>query len=121
VTKILLVEDDVHTRRVLKAILESEGFEVAEAEDGVVGVSAAEALRPACILTDNMMPRLDGLGMLAELARRGSKTPAIMVSAAHELPPSEELQALGIVETVAKPFAFEHLVQVVRRVTGAKE
>jgi CheY-like chemotaxis protein len=117
-TKILLVEDDVHTRRVLKAVLESEGFEVAEAEDGILGLAAAETCGPACILTDNMMPRLDGLGMLAELKKRGSTTPAVMVSAAHELPPAEELLALGVVESVAKPFSFEHLVQVVRRVTG---
>ena len=116
-TRILLVEDDVHTRRVLKAVLESEGFEVAEAEDGLSGVAAVEACNPACILTDNMMPRLDGLGMLAELKTRGSTTPAIMVSAAHELPPVEELRALGVVETVSKPFAFDHLVRVVRRVT----
>jgi two-component system, NtrC family, nitrogen regulation response regulator NtrX len=118
VTKILLVEDDVHTRRVVKAVLESEGFEVAEAEDGLSGVAAVESFNPACILTDNMMPRLDGLGMLAELKKRGSTTPAIMVSAAHELPPSEELRALGVVETVSKPFAFDHLVQVVRRIAG---
>jgi CheY-like chemotaxis protein len=117
-TKILLVEDDVHTRRVLRAVLESEGFDVTEAEDGILGLAAAEAHHPACILTDNMMPRLDGLGMLGELAKRGSTTPAVMVSAAHELPPAEELRALGVVETVSKPFAFDYLVQVIRRVTG---
>jgi DNA-binding response OmpR family regulator len=116
--KILLVEDDVHTRRVLKTVLQSEGFEVAEAEDGILGLAAAECHRPDCILTDNMMPRLDGLAMLAELRRRGLAIPAIVVSAAHALPPADALLELGVMETVAKPFAFDHLVQVVRRVTG---
>ncbi len=117
-TRVLLVEDDVHTRRVLRAVLENEGFEVVEAEDGIQGIAAAETQHPACILTDKMMPRLDGPGMLAALKQRGSTIPAVLVSAAHELPRPDEFEAMGIVETVAKPFAFERLVEVVRRITG---
>ena len=115
---VLVVEDDAHLRRVFKALLESEGFAVVEASDGIEGLAAAHAHDPACIVTDSMMPRLDGLGMLAQLKARGETKPAIIVSAVHELPPMEELKALGVEQVFGKPFAFDRLVAAVVKLAG---
>lgn len=115
---VLVVEDDSYLRRVFKTLLENEGFTVVEAADGMEGLSAVHAHDPACIVTDTMMPRMDGLGMLAQLKARGETKPAIIVSAIHRLPPMEELKALGVEQVFGKPFAFDMLVAAVVKLAG---
>lgn len=58
--RILLVEDVADVRAVVRAVLESEGYEVIEAGDGVSAVEAALRERPDAILMDMSLPRLDG-------------------------------------------------------------
>jgi CheY-like chemotaxis protein len=115
---ILVVEDDDHLRRVFRTLLEGEGFKVIEAANGIEGVAAARAHHPACIVTDTMMPRLDGLGMLAQLKALGCTKPTLIVSAVHELPPLEKLKAFGVEEVFGKPFAFDRLVAAVVKLAG---
>jgi DNA-binding response OmpR family regulator len=119
--RVLIVEDDDHLRRVLRTLLEAEGFEVAEAADGLAGMEAAGSSPPDCILTDTLMPRLGGLDMLARLAKAGCGAPAILVSAVHQLPPREELLRLGVREAFGKPFAFDALVEAVRRIMEGED
>lgn len=116
---VLIVEDDPHLRRVFRALLESEGFEVAEAADGVEGLEAAEARRPDCIIADAMMPRLDGISMLTRIAALGHPPPSLVVSALHELPSQEDLRRLGVAGVFGKPFAFDQLVEAVKAVVAA--
>lgn len=59
--KILIVEDDRTTQLVLRQMLETQGYEVAIANDGVEGLEYARTFRPALIICDWIMPRLDGL------------------------------------------------------------
>ena len=118
---ILVVEDDDHLRRVFRTLLEGEGFSVIEAADGQEGVEAACAQAPACIVTDTMMPRLDGLGMLAQLKALGCSRPTIIVSAVHELPPLEELKAYGVEQVLGKPFAFDRFVAAVIKLVGRQD
>lgn len=115
---ILVVEDDDHLRRVFKTLLEGEGFEVIEAADGLEGLAAVRAHDPVCIVTDTMMPRLDGLGMLVQLKALDCTRPTLIVSAVHELPPLEELKAYGVEEVFGKPFAFDRLVAAVVKLAG---
>jgi CheY-like chemotaxis protein len=116
---ILVVEDDAHLRRVFRTLLEGEGFSVIEAADGHEGVAAARAHSPACIVTDTMMPRMDGLGMLTQLKALGCSRPTLIVSAVHELPPMEELRALGVEQVLGKPFAFDRFVAAVVKLAGS--
>ena len=118
---VLVVEDDPYLRRVFKTLLENEGFTVLEAADGMEGLSAVHAHDPACIVTDTMMPRMDGLGMLAQLKARGETRPTIIVSAIHKLPPMEELKALGVEQVFGKPFAFDKLVAAVVKLAGGEK
>jgi CheY-like chemotaxis protein len=118
---ILVVEDDEHLRRVFRTLLEGEGFRVIEAADGQAGVAAARAHAPACIVTDTMMPRLDGLGMLAQLKALGCTRPTLIVSAVHELPPLEELKTYGVEQVLGKPFAFDKFVAAVVKLVGRQD
>lgn len=115
---VLVVEDDVHLRRVFRALLEAEGFAVAEAPDGIEGLAAALQDDPACIITDTMMPRMDGIAMLERLRQLGKTRPALIVSAVHEHPVQEDLAALGVRRVFGKPFAFDELVAEVVRLIG---
>lgn len=64
--QVLVVDDDLDIRTILRAALEDEGYEVMEAPDGVAALRALRtSARPMAVLLDLMMPRLDGEGVLA--------------------------------------------------------
>ena len=65
--KILVVEDSPDTRELLQVMLESEGFDVALAEDGVEGIQQATKEPPDLIISDLSMPRIDGIRMIKRL------------------------------------------------------
>jgi CheY-like chemotaxis protein len=65
--KILIVEDSPDSRELLQFMLESEGFDVALAEDGVEGIQQATKEPPDLIISDLSMPRIDGLRMIKRL------------------------------------------------------
>ena len=66
-TKVLVVDDDPVIVRLLKVNFEMEGYEVATAADGEEGLAAARADRPDIVVSDIMMPKLDGLALAAAL------------------------------------------------------
>jgi len=66
---ILIVEDEVDLRSLLKMKLENEGFTVLEAENGKTGLDSALSLHPDMILLDIIMPIMDGLSTLRELRK----------------------------------------------------
>jgi len=121
--KVLVVEDDPHLRRLFRVLFEQAGLEVFEAEDGVSGIEAALKEPPDCIVSDSMMPRMNGLEMLMKLKERlESPIPALFVTAAAQAPDEAQKKAAGIVEVVAKPFDFDRLIASVKRwAEGEKE
>ena len=112
-SRVLIVEDDVHIRRVLRTLLEGEGHAVSEAQDGLQGLAAALEGSPRCIISDTMMPQMDGLTMLEHLREQGREIPVILISAAHDLPDAARRESLGIVALFPKPFDFDALLKAV--------
>lgn len=80
--KILIIEDEIDLRHLLKSKLSSEGFDVIEAENGKTGLEAALSQKPDVILLDIIMPIMDGLSMLKELRQSeyGKSVPVIILS-----------------------------------------
>ena len=66
-TKILIVEDEVNIKIILKRRLEEEGFSVLEAENGEDGLNMAKNKHPDLILIDILLPRMDGITMLEKI------------------------------------------------------
>ena len=98
---VLLVEDDVATRAITRHILEKEGWEVSEAENGRVALECMERDRPTLILLDLMMPEMDGF----EFAERVRQHPEwrsipIVVLTAKDLTVEERRRLEGSVETI---------------------
>jgi CheY-like chemotaxis protein len=79
----LIVEDDADTRRLMAQILTREGWTIAEAENGRVGLERMAAAVPDVILLDLMMPEMDGFEFLAELRSlpHGREIPVLIVTA----------------------------------------
>ena len=79
-TNILVVEDNAGLRRLIGIHLRRAGYEVSEAADGQAALDLLEHSRVHLIITDVMMPRLDGYGLIRELREAGDTTPVLMVT-----------------------------------------
>lgn len=108
---ILLVEDEADIAAILVALLEEEGFEVAWASDGHIGLELAGQRRPNLVVTDLMMPVMSGLELVTSLADDPQlrSIPVITVSAAA---PPEELGDLAAA-FLRKPFDFDALLSLI--------
>ena len=80
---VLVVDDEPDLVELLQYALETEGFTVLTASDGVDGLAIAEAEKPDLIVVDIMMPRMDGVALTAEIRERGALrlTPILMLTA----------------------------------------
>lgn len=114
--RVLLVEDEPAARSALAALLEDEGFEVKTAEDGIAALEQLHAWTPDAVITDVMMPRLDGLGLMARLAARHPGLPVIVMTAAASVDHAIDTLRHGAAEYLPKPVDFDRLVVALRRV-----
>lgn len=78
---ILVVEDDKHTARLMKAVLKHEGYEVFHTENGVEALELMDTQHIDLIVLDIMMPQMDGYEFTEELRNSGDNTPILMVTA----------------------------------------
>jgi CheY-like chemotaxis protein len=115
-TTVLVAEDEPAIRELLAEILRGEGYEVLAAADGVEALALLARGVPDLVLTDAMMPGLDGLG-LAHRIREDPMTaavPVVLMSAAVRPDPDGRAG----VAFLAKPFDLERLLGLVARALG---
>lgn len=113
----LVVEDFEDSRFMMRRLLEMAGYRVLEASDGEQAVRMAFESRPALILMDLSLPKLDGLAATREIRKKRvlRKVPIIAVSA-HDSPQTRaEALAAGCNEYVTKPIDFDNLNAVLQR------
>lgn len=113
--KILIVDDEVKIRTVVKEYAEFEGFETDEAGDGMEAVEKVRSNSYDLIIMDIMMPKLDGFSACKEI-RKLSDTPVIMLSARGEEYDKLFGFELGIDDYVVKPFSPKELLARIRAV-----
>ena len=114
--RVLIVDDEDALRYTLRAILEeAEELDVVEAEDGVRALELIDEGGIDLVLTDLRMPRLDGMGLLAELATRRGAPRAIMITAHGSERMAVEAMKRGALDYFAKPFDGDEIVRVVHR------
>jgi signal transduction histidine kinase/CheY-like chemotaxis protein/ligand-binding sensor domain-containing protein len=118
----LVVEDDPATREVLRRLLEKEGWQVTEAENGRVGLQRLEEHAPNVILLDLMMPEMDGFAFVEEL-QKGPLRRAIpiIVITAKDLTVEDRLRLNGYVEKILEKGAYnrEELLRELRDLVAA--
>jgi CheY-like chemotaxis protein len=113
---LLVVEDIPDILSLLKATLEFKGYRVITARDGQEALEIIEAERPAVIVTDILMPRLDGFNLVHRL-RLSSQTrdiPVIFLSATYVAPEDKAFAlSLGVTRFIEKPVNFEEFLPAV--------
>ncbi len=112
--RVLVIEDDEVIAEFVQLELEHRGLRVRCAYDGLSGLEAAEEFDPSVIILDIMLPKLDGVGVLKELRRRGSRVPVIMLTARDT--PADKVHSLdlGADDYLTKPFDTAELMARVR-------
>lgn len=113
--RILVIEDEKHTRENLCTILEMEGYAPLCATDGKEGLETALREKPDLILCDVSMPKLDGHGVLAALRTNdaGSTIPFIFLSARSDRPDVRAGMNLGADDYLTKPASAEEVLSAV--------
>jgi serine/threonine protein kinase/CheY-like chemotaxis protein len=113
--KILVVEDDVEIRKNLERMLRMENFDVLIAENGAVAIPLARKHLPALIVSDVMMPVLDGFGFLEQLRADPliAGIPVIFLTALADRVDMRRAMNLGADDYLTKPFSQEDLLAAI--------
>lgn len=115
-TKVLVIDDDPHIRTSLTDLLQSEYYEVSDADNGRSGLEHAQRLLPDIILCDIRLPELDGYEVLKRVRSNPhtSTIPFIFLSASNEIKHIRQGMKLGADDYIPKPFDPMELLEAMR-------
>lgn len=121
--RILYVEDNFQNKRLVRKILNAQGYEVLEAEDGHTGVEIAVSEKPDLILMDINIPGLDGLEATKKIkaVEETAAIPIIALTANAMRGDRERFLAAGCDGYLPKPISTVDLLEVIRSYVGAGE
>lgn len=114
--RVLLVEDDTLLLEVMQNILEAEGYEVCPAANGRLALDQFAVSRPDMVVSDVMMPEMDGFSLLQEVRALpdGVTVPFLFLSARTERTDVSQARLLGADDYLFKPFDADELINAVR-------
>ena len=120
--KVLLVDDEDSLRKVLKDLLEREGYDVSEARDGVQALDQVDRVGPDIIVLDLNMPGLDGYGVLSHLRSRPATAdiPVLVLTAKSDEDNEVRVFELGADDFLTKPFRARALSARLEAVLGRR-
>jgi two-component system response regulator ResD len=114
---VLVVDDDEMIRRLVRAVLEADEFEVVEARDGATALQLASETRPAVVVLDIMMPGLDGVEVCRRLDLEAVKV--IVLTAKDDPRLEDECRHAGASAFLTKPFSSIELLDLVAQLLPA--
>lgn len=117
---ILTVDDSASIRQMVAFTLKNAGYEVVEAVDGVDGLDKAKAATVNLVLTDQNMPRMDGLTLIKTLRAQPQykSVPMLMLTTESSDAMKAQGRAAGATGWLVKPFDPQKLLDVVKKVIG---
>lgn len=117
---ILAVDDSASIRQMVSFTLKSAGYDIVEASDGMEGLEKARTKIFNLILTDQNMPRMDGLTLTKSLRAmpQYASTPILMLTTESSDTMKAQGRAAGATGWLVKPFDPQKLIEVVRKVIG---
>jgi type II secretory ATPase GspE/PulE/Tfp pilus assembly ATPase PilB-like protein/CheY-like chemotaxis protein len=119
---VLLVEDEDQLRRVMKDLLQREGYRVAEARDGIQALDEVDRFAPDMIILDLNLPGIDGYSVLAQLRSRPAtrEIPIMVLTAKGDEENEVRVFELGADDFVTKPFRARSLTARIEAVLGRR-
>lgn len=118
--RILIVDDDVQMREMLRQMLEREGYSVADAPDGKVAMKLFGEEPADLVITDLIMPEKEGIEMIREFRRDFPEVKIIAMSGGGFIGPETYLKiakGMGAMRTFAKPVGREELLEAIIELT----
>lgn len=119
---VLLVEDEDQLRRVMKDLLQREGYRVAEARDGIQALDEVDRFAPDVIILDLNLPGIDGYSVLAQLRSRPATRdiPIMVLTAKGDEDNEVRVFELGADDFVTKPFRARSLTARIEAILGRR-
>jgi two-component system chemotaxis response regulator CheY len=111
--KILIVDDSALSRRTLRRILESAGYEVVEADDGMTALELYFLEKPSLVLLDLVMKGMYGLDVLVKLREMDPKALVVVASADIQSSTRKLVHEAGALAFINKPFMSEQVIAAV--------
>jgi len=114
---ILIIDDEPQVRLILRKLLESEGYTVAEASDGIEGIKRYHENPADLVITDIIMPDKEGLETIVELKQKNPAIKIIAMSGGGKNKPAGYLNTaklLGAIQTFEKPIRKETLLKAIK-------
>jgi CheY-like chemotaxis protein len=118
--KILVVDDSLFARMNICDTLKEAGHEALQAENGRAGLEKVLNERPDCILSDLLMPEMDGISFLSALRELGNAIPVIVLSADIQETKRKQCVALGTVGFLSKPPQKNEILEMVGKALSAQ-
>jgi len=114
--RILVVDDDPHMQQGIGICLARGNYHLSIVPHGLAALEALEQDSYDLIITDQQMPQMSGLELLATLQKRGSEIPVIMITAYGTITQAVEAMQMGAADFITKPFSAPDLERIVERV-----
>ena len=111
--KILIVDDSALSRRTLRRILESAGYEVVEADDGMTALELYFLEKPSLVLLDLVMKGMYGLDVLVKLREMDQQARVVVASADIQSSTRKMVDEAGAIGFINKPFVAEQVIAAV--------
>ena len=118
---VLIIEDDEFVQNMLKQTFERAGYEVATASNGRVGIQLYQSKPFDVVITDLIMPDMEGIETIANLRRGDPNVKVIAISGGGRNSPDDYLhlaEKLGAIKTFAKPVDRNELLKTVKQLTS---
>ena len=121
--RLLIVDDEIYHRLILRTRFENHGFVCEEAEDGTVALEKLTIPKKDLVLTDQHMPRMNGPELIDQMGRLPllKKTPTILMTSQSITERSSPAFQAGARAVISKPYDFSKLLEEVSRAMGPPE
>ncbi|WP_425099377.1 response regulator [Tropicibacter sp. S64] len=119
--RILVVDDSTSVRLMVSNTLKAAGYQVDTAEDGQSALDASQRASFNAVITDQNMPRMDGISFCRAFRARPENrgVPVVFLSTESEAAVKEKARSAGAIGWIIKPFNQQQLLSVVGRIVGA--
>lgn len=121
--KILVCDDEAHIRRVLELKLKNQGYEVLTANNGQEGFHIVESQQPDVVVTDIMMPQMDGKTLCSKTNHLKKERPFLTIVVTARINPEDQVWIETMEDTLfmEKPFSPARIVEAIAQYLGGQE
>src|SRR5712671_3109059 len=119
--RVLIVEDDAAARAGLEQLVKSWGFIAESAGDGEEALKKVTSFRPAIVITDMVMPRMDGLALLRALQQQGADVTTLLLTAQGTVETAVEAMKEGAYDYLTKPVDIQRLKILLDKIVERQE